>query len=202
MNDEYLKDLKDIKDIMNRSSRFISLSGWSGIAAGLAASLGGYLAYQSIFSDLLLSYDRTELTDAQFSQLLFLAAGTLLVAIMTSILFTTRETRKQQTKIWDLQTKRLLMNLAIPLLTGGVVCLNLLVNGYIGLLMALSLVFYGLALLHASKYTLSEIRSLGLVQMLLGLVSLQFIEWSFYLWIFGFGLVHIVYGAIMQMKRA
>jgi len=43
-NKDYLKDISDIKNLMNRSSRFISLSGLSGILAGVYALIGAYLA--------------------------------------------------------------------------------------------------------------------------------------------------------------
>ncbi len=43
-----LETLKDIKQMMERSSRFISLSGLSGIAAGICALVGAWLAYTVI----------------------------------------------------------------------------------------------------------------------------------------------------------
>jgi hypothetical protein len=125
---------------------------------------------------------------------------TLVLSIGIGIYFTTKETKKQNQKIWDHQTKRLLINLAIPLITGGILCLMLLLRGYVGIVAPLTLIFYGLALVNASKYTLSEIRSLGLAEIVLGLISMQFIGFGLLFWSVGFGVLHIVYGAAMQMR--
>ena len=198
---KYIDDLKDIKDIMERSSRFISLSGLSGISAGISALIGAYFGYRIVFSDLDdLGYDRVILPVESLTHLLLIAVGVLAVAISTGIIFTTRETKKRNLKIWDLQTKRLLINLAIPLVTGGIISLVLLFQEYVGIVIPLSLVFYGLALVNSSKYTLNEVRSLGLIEILLGLLALYFISSGLLFWSIGFGVVHIVYGVIMQLR--
>ena len=49
--DQYLDDISDIKDIMQRSSKFLSLSGLSGVLAGIYALAGAILAYYTVFSD-------------------------------------------------------------------------------------------------------------------------------------------------------
>jgi len=102
--------------------------------------------------------------------------------------------------VWDYQTKRLLVNLAIPLLTGGIVCLLFLFNGFPGLLAPMTLIFYGLALVNAGKYTLTEVRSLGLIEIFLGLLAMLWIDYGLLFWAFGFGVLHIVYGLIIQRK--
>lgn len=201
MKEKYIEDLKEIKDIMNRSSRFISLSGLSGISAGLIALIGAYLAYQTVYTNQdYLGYRNAILTTESLTQLLLIAIGTLVLAVLTGIYFTTRETKKKNQKIWDVQTKRLLINLVIPLLTGGILCLMLLFKGYVGFVAPLTLIFYGLALVNASKYTLNEIRSLGLIQIGLGLIATHFIGFGLLFWAIGFGILHIVYGLIMHWR--
>lgn len=201
MKEKYIEDLKEIKDIMNRSSRFISLSGLSGVSAGVIALIGAYLAYQTVYSNQdYLGYRKAILTTDSLLQLLLIAAGTLILTIVIGIYFTTRETKKRNLKVWDQQTKRLLINLFIPLATGGILCLMLLFRGYIGLVAPLTLIFYGLALVNASKYTLNEIRSLGLIEIILGLIAMQYIGFGLLFWVIGFGVLHIVYGAIMYKK--
>jgi hypothetical protein len=201
MKEKYIEDLKEIKDIMNRSSRFISLSGLSGISAGISALIGAYMAYRIVYTNQdYQEYGRIFLTNESITQLLLIALGTLILAIGTGIYFTTRETKKRNQKIWDVQTKRLLINLSIPLLTGGILCLMLLFKGYIGLVAPLTLIFYGLALVNASKYTLNEIRSLGLIEIALGLIATYFIGFGLLFWTIGFGVLHIIYGIIMQWR--
>jgi hypothetical protein len=201
MKEKYIEDLKEIKDIMNRSSRFISLSGLSGISAGIIALIGAYLAYQTVYTNQnYLGYRSATLTTESLTQLLLIAFGTLTLAVIMVIFFTTRETKKKNQKIWDTQTKRLLINLFIPLLTGGILCLMLLFKGYVEIVAPLTLVFYGLALVNASKYTLNEIRSLGLIEIGLGLIATHYVGFGLLFWAVGFGLLHIVYGLIMHWR--
>jgi len=199
--DKYIDDIKEIKDIMNRSSRFISLSGLSGISAGIIALVGAYAAYQTVFINQgYLGYEQANITSETLLTLLLIAMGTVVLSIGTVIYFTTKETKKRNQKIWDHQTKRLLINLAIPLITGGILCLMLMFKGYIGLVAPLTLIFYGLALVNASKYTLNEIRSLGILEIGLGLIATHFIGYGLIFWAVGFGILHIIYGVVMHLR--
>lgn len=201
MENKYIDDLKEIKEIMNRSSRFISLSGLSGMAVGIIALVAAYIAHRIIFSaNTFQGYDRIVLDGNTVTQLLLIASGTVVLAIAVGIFFTTRETKKRNLKIWDPQTKRLLINLFIPLIAGGVLCLMLLFKGYMYLLAPLTLIFHGLALVNASKYTLPEIRSLGILDIILGLIAIQFPGFGLIFWAIGFGILHILYGLFIQRK--
>ncbi|MDH5610574.1 MAG: hypothetical protein OEY56_13935 [Cyclobacteriaceae bacterium] len=198
---KYIDDLKEIRNMMDRSSRFISLSGLSGVAAGIFALLGAYLAYRTVYKGQdYLGYRKALITDESLLTLLAIACGVLLLSIVTGIYFTTRKARRLNQKLWDMQTKRLLTNLMIPLLTGGILCLQLLVNGFVGLVAPLTLIFYGLALVNASKYTLTDVRGLGIFQIVLGLLATHFIGYGLLFWAIGFGALHIVYGILMQIK--
>ena len=201
MNNEYLDDLKEIKEIMHRSSRFISLSGLSGVANGGAALIGVYLAYELIFkNNNLLSYDANILQSDQLVYLIAIAIGTILLAAGSSIYFTYIKNKADEEPAWDLQTRRLIYSLCIPLCTGGLLCFILLMKGFVGLTPAMTLIFYGLALVNSSKFTSGDIHKLGIMEIILGLVCLLFIEYSLILWAIGFGVLSIVYGVIIQMK--
>lgn len=198
---KYLEDLQDIKSIMDRSSRFISLSGMSGIIAGVLALMGVYLAYLKVYRDQnYLSYHKAILTSDHIFTLLGIATALLLLAFGAGFFFTYRKAKKNNQKLWDSQARRLLINLMIPLIAGGLLCLILLLKGFIGLIAPLTLLFYGLALINASKYTLSEIRGLGILEIILGLIGCQFIGFGLVLWAFGFGVLHIIYGLLMHVK--
>ncbi len=203
MNKEnYIKDLERIKDIMNRSSRFVSLSGLSGISAGIIAILGALAAYLWVFNqNYQPGYEMSDISSRNLTRLALITATTLILAIGTAIYFTTRETRKKDLKFWDYQTKMLLINLAIPLFTGGFLCLILIIRGYLGFVAPLTLIFYGLALINASKYTINEIRSLGFIEIILGLAGVLFIELGIYFWAIGFGVFHIIYGLWENYRR-
>ncbi|QEK53146.1 hypothetical protein FYC62_16765 [Pedobacter aquae] len=201
MKEKYLEDIKEIKEIMNRSTRFISLSGLSGVSTGLIALAGLTAAYLIVFQKQNWLIEQAVSIDAtNLFYLLLIAVVTLGLSIGSAIFFTTQKAIKQSQKVWDQQSKRLLVNLAIPLLTGGLLCLLLLFKGFIGFLPALTLVFYGLALINASKYTWPELRNLGLFEIILGLIAMQFIAYSLLLWALGFGVIQVIYGLIVQKK--
>lgn len=198
---KYIDDLNEIKDIMNRSSKFISLSGLSGVFAGVFALLGAYFAYRMVYMNQdYIGYERAVATNDNLTILLIIALITLSLSIGVGIFLSTRKAKKNNQKIWDLQTKRLLINLLIPLITGGIFCLILLFNGYVGIIAPLTLIFYGLALVNASKYTLKEVRSLGIAEIILGLIATYFIGYGLLFWSVGFGLLHIIYGIIMKTR--
>lgn len=192
---------------MERSSRFISLSGLSGVFAGMCA-LGGAAAFY-IYINQQVSYGYEELAsrlplDINFDFFTFCfmdAAVTLSLALLFGIYFTTRKAKTDGRKIWDKTTWLLLINLFIPLATGGIFCLILLLHfGWFGILPPCTLIFYGLALLNASKYTLDEIRWLGISEIILGLIGTLYIGYGVTLWAIGFGVLHIIYGLIMYIR--
>lgn len=200
--EKYIEDLKDIKDIMNRSSRFISLSGLSGVSAGVFSIIGAFLAYQTVYHQQdYLSYRVATITSSTISQLITIAIGVIILSFISGIYFTSRKARTTKQPVWDRSTKLLLINFLIPLMTGGILCLMLLAKGYIGFVAPFTLIFYGLALVHASKYTLSQVKGLGILEIILGLVAVHFIGYGLIFWTVGFGVLHIVYGIIIQKQH-
>lgn len=195
---KYLDDLQEIRSIMDRSSRFISLSGISGIAAGVVALAGAFFAYQKVYSVQNLTTGSS--VGESSMTLVVIALGTLVTALLAALYFTRQKARKNRQGLWDAQAKRMVINLFIPLVAGGVLCLIFLAKGLLALLAPLTLVFYGLGLVNASKYTFSEIRSLGLIEVALGLTACWFSEWGLLLWALGFGVFHIIYGIAMHLR--
>jgi len=196
---KYADDLREIRDFMERSSRFISLSGWSGIFAGLFALAGAYYAYSQILAGPSLSADRANEAGVR-NELMIVALIVLTLSIAAALFFTQRRARTKNEKVWTANTRRLLVNLVIPLFTGGIVCLVLIVQGNVGQVAPMTLIFYGLALVNASKYTLSEIRGLGLLEIVFGLAALFLPGNGLLFWALGFGVLHIFYGILMKNK--
>ncbi len=194
---KYLKDISDIKQLMNRSSRFISLSGWSGIFAGCYAIIGAAIAYYY----LLPSGEFLLLQSRNFTQIALLLAAVAIASIFTALVLTTRKAKRNNIAIWDHTTKRLLVNFLIPLLTGGIYILIKLNSQHYGLTAALMLIFYGLALVNASRYTIGNVKYLGYVEIILGLICAAFPGYGLWFWVFGFGLMHIVYGSVMLINE-
>lgn len=204
---EHLETLTEIRSLMERSSRFISLSGLTGVFAGIFAILGAVVAYIYLdhffgtpgYSEF--AQPKYEISDLYFYIFFFADASTVLVlSLSAGVFFSVRKARKQGSSLWDPAAKRMILNLMIPLATGGLFCLILLYHGLIGLVAPATLIFYGLALLNAGKYTLNDIRYLGVCEIILGLLSSVYLGYGLIFWAFGFGVLHIIYGIIMYNK--
>jgi hypothetical protein len=204
--DQSLEALQDIKRMMERSSRFISLSGLSGVCAGICALIGAWIAHNWIaeyydggnfVSRFVHTHERT--SDLKW-KLIELAAAVLIAALATSTLMTWRKARKSRLPIWDPASRRLAINMLIPLAAGGFFVLGLLYRSDWEYVAPSCLVFYGLALVNASKYTLTDIRYLGLLEIALGCICMYYPHDGLYFWAAGFGALHIVYGLIMWWK--
>ena len=205
-NKKYLQDLSEIRNMMDRSSRFISLSGLAGVFAGCYAIIGAVVAimilndHSSASLDLYTSINSENISLELISQLILISLAVLILAIGTAIFLTTRKAKKNDQKIWDSTSKRLVINFFAPLVAGGLFCLILLQYELIGLIAPCMLIFYGLALVNASKYTFGDLKGLGYANLVLGLIATQFIGYGIYFWAVGFGLFHIIYGIWMHNK--
>lgn len=205
--EQSLEALQDIKKMMERSSRFISLSGWSGVSAGVAALAGAWLARGEMEEFYRVIRDRRSNPDLVSSsvellslQLIRIAVVVFIAALVSAFLFTYLRSRKTGVPVWGVSAQRLMWNTILPLATGGVVIIRLLQVGSYGLVAPCCLVFYGLALVNGSKYTLGEVRWLGYGQIILGLINLWMPGYGLYFWAAGFGVLHIIYGIAMWMK--
>ncbi len=194
---DYLKDISEIKNMMHKSSRFISLSGLSGILAGIYALIGAAIAYWLVTT---YSNGYLILDGWVYQSCLFTLAIVALLSIGTGILLTTRKAKKDGASIWDSTSRRLVFNFLIPLVAGGFYILIILSQGKYGQSGGLMLIFYGLALINASKYSIGEIQYLGYIQIILGLIGAWKPGYGFWLWVIGFGFMHIIYGTWMHFK--
>lgn len=198
---EPLETLSEIRSLMERSSRFISLNGLSGVFAGVFALIGAGVAYLYLNDNPLIELYTPGLSESSF--LVFFIADAFLVlfaSVSAAVFFSVRKAHRKGLKIWDATARRLLINLLIPLSAGGIFCLILLYHGVGGLIAPATLIFYGLALINAGKYTYNDIRYLGMVELALGLIASFWVGYGLFFWSVGFGLVHIVYGVTMYYK--
>ena len=199
---EYLEDISEIRHIMQRSSGFISLSGLSGVMAGVYALVGAYVAYRivyfehSIFSAREYYVNETD----TILKLGLVAAIVLIMAVVTGIILTVRKTGNGLASLTDEGFRNLLESLLLPLAVGGFFIIILVHRGYYSVVAPAFLVFYGLALISGSKYTIRDIKYLGIVEVILGLVCALLPGYGLLFWAFGFGIMHILYGTIMYIK--
>ena len=200
---DYLQDIEEIRSLMEKSSKFISLSGWAGIFAGVFALMGSYIALTYLdFNPQSLSVDteNNPFQQKQIFSVVQLALLVFLLAISFALFFTHRRAKRKDELLWTPTAKRLVMNMAVPLFTGGILILLFISKGFIGFVAPFSLLFYGLALFTISKFTFDEVKILGLIEILLGLISVYKVSLGLLFWAIGFGVVHIVYGIYVYFK--
>ena len=204
-NKDQLETLKEIKGLMQRSSRFVSLSGMSGIAAGTVAILGAVFIsiyfhtgfFEQIPGMMLLSKDQLSVN------VTFIFAVLSTVLILASILtmyFSSRKAKSKNIIFWDSMAKRVFVNLFIFLITGGIFCLILFYYGIYFLIVPAMLIFYGLALINVSKFTFSEIVQLGVIEICLGIFAAFVTVYPLLIWTVGFGIFHLIYGIYVYLK--
>jgi len=201
-----IEDIRAIRKIMEESSRFLSLSGLSGIFAGVTAIAGALFAYFFILDNGSVHYDEyfrnlpeTETISLRW-KLIADAALVLALSVLFAFYFSSKKAKRDGKNFWTPVSRRLLTNLLIPLAAGGVLVFALLIQNQIQLIVPCFLIFYGLALVSAGKFTFGEIFYLGILEIITGLVSAFVPGWGLIFWIFGFGILHIVYGLAMYRK--
>ena len=213
--DKYLEDIHEIKTMMSRSSKFMSLSGLSGILAGIFAIIGSAIAFIKItaFKQIFPNTNRKNVVDTYTNlennhqyfnelknDLIIIALFVLITSILTGLILSYRKSRQQQSPMWNATSKRFLINFLIPLITGGLFILAILNKRYYDLIVPSTLIFYGISCIMASKYTYRDIKYLGAILITLGLIATFFIGFGIELWTLGFGLCHIIFGGIIYLK--
>ncbi len=202
MEDKYLNDISEIKNMMSKSSQFISLSGFSGILAGIYAIIGAFMAYNIL-------YIENEFFDDMYYRIISLndmyklfgiAFSVVTLSIITGIVLSVNKAKKNNEGVWNVTSKRLVINFLIPLIVGGYLCLYLIEKEDFTLIAPLTLIFYGLSCVNASKYTVGDVRYLGLTMIILGILNTFFIGYGLLFWALGFGGCHILYGSMMYFK--
>jgi hypothetical protein len=210
MKEEELHDeLASIRNIMERSSKFISLSGLSGILAGVYALIGAAVAW-FVIKDHPTAFAHTPPGTFSFEiffnlidvieYFIIIAIVVLLASIITGVILSLRKARQKNASVWNKTSRLLLLNVAVPLLTGLAIIIALFYKGDLTYTVPVMLIFYGLALFNASNFTYTDVKYLGIIDILLGLATAFFPEYSLWAWAIGFGVLHIVYGSIMYLK--
>jgi uncharacterized membrane protein YidH (DUF202 family) len=200
---DYIKDITEMRSMMERSSKFMSLSGLAGLMAGIYALAGALIAYK------VFHFNPDQITDSTIQKgylspallkVILLAGIVLILAVGTAIFLSSKKARKRREKSWTNTSRRLLISMAVPLVTGGILLLILISKGLVGLMAPFTLFFYGLAIYNAGKFTYYEMRSLGLIQIGLGLIGSYFVEYGLLCWALGFGVSHIIYGTYLHYR--
>lgn len=199
---DLLKEISQIRSMMEKSSKFISISGLSGVIIGCLALVGGLLGYIAVYGfDSTFEYRDHYVNESHIViKLSAIAVGVLVLSLITGLVMAMRKAKKVNQPIWNSTSKALLFAMAVPLITGGCFALILIAKGHLGLIASTLLVFYGLALTSASNYTFREVKWLGILEITLGLLALVIPGYGLWFWLMGFGVLHIIYGFIVHKK--
>lgn len=196
------KDIESIRNLMERSVKFLSLSGLSGILAGVYALVGSGLAYGVLYGQKT-PFDYHDPAAKEIGitvKLMAIALVVLILSLATGYWLSSKKAKRLNANIWDTTSKRFIINLTIPLIAGGAFILISLMNGYYGIAAPACLIFYGLALINASPNVVEEVRYLGYCEIIVGLIAASFPALGLYLWATGFGVLHIIYGTMMYKR--
>jgi hypothetical protein len=195
-------ELASIRSLMERSSKFLSLSGLSGVMAGIYALIGAFIGYRIVNQ----KYNSLSINDTYtdnsliYHQLILIAALVLLLSVLSGILLSIRQAKKKGENYWNPVSRRLISSMLIPLFTGGLFIIILFLRLEYDLIASACLIFYGLSLISASQYTFSDVKWLGICQIILGLLAALIPASGLLFWVIGFGLLHIIYGTVMHFK--
>ena len=200
-NIEAIETVKEIRAMMEKSSRFISFSGTSAILVGLYALAGSWIA-RSVLASLKPVPDgySAPLWLAVAPQLIVTALLVFILALGTVLFFSVRKAKERRQSFFNKPACRTFFNFFLPLTTGGVFCLALLLNGYVGVIAPVMLLFYGVSLINAAKYTYGSIFGLGCAEIVLGLLCAFFPGKGLLFWSAGFGVLHILYGIYFHVS--
>lgn len=200
--EDIYSELSSIKNLMERSTKFISLSGLSGILAGIYALIGAFVGYRLIYTSSSNSFYRQFVINdpSIVLKVIIIATSVLILSIITGIFLTVRKANKKKQSFWNPISKRLLAAMLLPLVIGGLYTFILIFQGNYSLISSSTLIFYGLALVSASQFTFDDVKWLGILEIILGLLAAFFSGFGLIFWTIGFGILHIIYGSIMHFK--
>lgn len=194
--------LDHIRSIMERSTTFMSLTGLSGVMAGIFGLLTtAVIAYGlgTAFFD-----DTAKMHLANNAELRYMivgvAAAALFVTLATAVTLTVRKARSKGLSVWDKVTQRFAVHLFLPLSAGGLFTIALALDGQLDFVCPAMLLFFGLSLLNASRFVQCDMFWLGTAEVALGLVASFVPTLGLILWGAGFGLATLIYGTLMYYK--
>ncbi len=190
---ENIDDLSYIRSTMERSTKLLTLSGISGVAAGCVALIGAFFAYEIV-------YEGFSITGDVLIDMVILSLLVLILAIVLGVYFSLRKARRVGQKLFNGISLGIFKDGGIPLCVGGVFCLILIDNSYYNLLSAAMLIFYGIALIGFGARSYKDIRVLGACEIVLGFLAGFIPQYGLLFWVIGFGVLHIIYGVFMYFK--
>lgn len=177
-------NLRFIRDTMERASSFTAVPGWGGVYIGLTAVAAGAVAYGRPLTQ-------------QFS--IWLAEAALALAL--AILAVRVKSKRLALPLGSRPARRALLSFVPPLLAGAMLSIILARFGMLGIMPGLWLLLYGTAVVTGGAFSVRIVPVMGLCFMLLGAISFVApVSWGNELLVLGFGVLHIVFGAVIARR--
>lgn len=188
-----IDDLRYIRSTMERSSKFLSLSGISGVVAGLFALIGAGVAYKILYGGY--SFTGNTLLDLSIT-----ATLVIILASISGFYLSLIKSKKTGAKFWMPVTFQILKDGGVPMFVGGIFCILLTYYQCYSMIIPSMLAFYGIALINVGAKTYRDIKVLGTCEIALGILAGLFPKYGLLFWATGFGVLHIIYGIFMYRK--
>ena len=204
------KDISLIKNLMEKSSKFSNLSGYAIATTGLLALLGAVFVYFDLgisisekyisYAELINQTGNANSIDTKIKLLVIIASLILLTSLLILYVSAKLKSERHDINLFNSSFSRALKSLFIPVLSGGIFCGFLILHKMYGLVAPATLIFYGLGLISASKYSYNELELLGYLELLLGTLASYYMGSGLLFWMIGFGIGHIVLGVFIHYK--
>jgi hypothetical protein len=186
LHDRAMDNLRYIRETMERSQSFTAVSGLGGVLMGLIALGATFLAL------------RAETTGAWVAVWMGAAA----LSLSTALAAMTLKARAVGGSLLVGAGKKFAWNLTPPLLVGGVLTLAMTQAGAAELLPGVWLLLYGTGVVTGGAFSVRVVPLMGLTFMLVGAAALFApAAWGNLFMAGGFGLLHIVFGAVIWRKH-
>jgi len=193
------EELKVIRSLMERPVKYSTQSGLAGILAGLIALAG-------MFADMYVSshYEMTTVIGLCFC----IWGGVLGLSLLTVAGLTRLREIRQGMPLWSAVKMRILLAILPSFVAGVGVTMAIIFRWFMndgpnewGLIIPIWMLFYGVACWQVGEFSVKELRWMGAIFIVAGLISAAFFQNVPYL-IFGvsFGGFHILYGVIVWLR--
>ena len=186
LHDRALDHLRVIRETMERSQSFTAVSGAGGVLMGLIALSATFLAV------------RTDTTGAWVAVWMGAAMASLGIALVAMIF----KARSAGGPLLGGAGRKFAWNLTPPLLVGGLLTVAMTQSGATPLLPGIWLLLYGAGVVTGGAFSVRVVPIMGLTFMAVGAVALFApTAWGNLFMAGGFGLLHILFGAIIWRKH-
>jgi hypothetical protein len=181
-----IDNLRYIRDTMERAETFTAVPGWGGFAMGVTAVAAAFIAARQNSEEAWLT--------------IWLSAA--IVAFAAGLLGMVRKARATHSSLWSPAARKFLLSFVPPIVAGGFLTMALYRAGLTSALPGVWLLLYGTGVVTGGAFSVSAVPVMGLCFMLQGALALFApAAWRDLLLGFGFGGLHILFGAIIARRH-